>query len=219
MDPVDRFVALVPETLLDVSGYALFSGRRAFNNPSGLYFLGPNPAGDPSWRRTVRMNVEAVLQGPEDWSAWMDESSGGKPPGLNYRQRRVLYLMNQVGRGPAEVPCSEAIFLRSTDPNKIDMDALAPVCWPFHEAVIKTLGIRVIVCLGGRAGRIVRRRVNAHEKVDEFVENNRRRWKSRTHESADGLAVVTLAHPSQVDWTAGASDPTGLVQSSLTRQS
>ena len=63
MDTVDRFVALIPETLLDMSGSAFSQGRRAFNNPSGLYFLGLNPAGDPSWRRTVRMNVEAVLHG------------------------------------------------------------------------------------------------------------------------------------------------------------
>ena len=103
MDPVDGFVALIPETLLDMSGYAFFSGRRAFNDPSSLYVLGLNPAGDPSWRRTVRMNVEAVLHGPEDWSAWRDESWGGKPPGLNYRQRRVLYLMEQVGINPGAV--------------------------------------------------------------------------------------------------------------------
>lgn len=206
--------------MLDMSGSVFFSGRRAFNNPSDLYILGLNPAGDPSGPHTIRKNVKAVLhEYPEDWSAWRDERWVGRRPGRNFRQRRVLYLMNQVERDPGDVPCSEVIFLRSTDPYKIDMDSLAPVCWPFHEAIIKTLGVRVIVCLGVRAGRIVRRRVNAHQKVDEFVEKNRRRWKSRTHESADGLAVVTLAHPSQVDWTAGASDPTGLVQRSLSRQS
>ena len=202
--------------MLDMSGSVFFSGRRAFNKPSDLYILGLNPAGDPAWPHTIRKNVEAVLhEYPEDWSAWRDERWFGRRPGENFRQRRVLYLLNQVGRGPGEVPCSEAIFLRSTDPNKIDMDSLAPLCWPFHEAVIRTLGVRVIVCLGGRAGSIVRRRVNAQQKVDEFVEDNRRRWRSRTHESADGLAVVTLAHPSQVDWTARSSDPTGLVQRSL----
>ena len=203
---------------MDMSGSVFFSGRRAFNEPSDLYVLGLNPAGDPDGPHTIRKNVEAILhEYPEDWSAWRDERWLGKQPGRNFRQRRVLHLLNQVGREPGEVPCSEAVFLRSTDPNKIDMDSLAPVCWPFHDAVIKTLGVRVIVCLGGRAGSIVRHRVNAHQKVDEFVENNRRRWRSQTHLNANGLTVVTLAHPSQVDWTARASDPTGLVHRSLSR--
>ena len=204
--------------MLDVSGSVFFSGRRAFNKPSDLYVLGLNPAGDPKGPHTIRKNVEAVIREyPEDWSAWRDERWVGSRPGCNFRQRRVLYLLNQIGRAPGEVPCSEAVFLRSTDPNKLDMDALAPLCWPFHEAVIERLGVRVIVCLGGRAGSIVRRRVNAHQMVDEFVEGNRRRWRSRTHVNGDDLAVVTLAHPSQVDWTARASDPTGLVQRSLSR--
>lgn len=198
-----------------MSGSAFYSGRRAFNNPSSLYLLGLNPAGDPSWRRTVRMNVAAVLHGPEDWSAWRDESWGGKPSGRNYRQRRVLHLMEQVEMGPGAVPCSEVVFSRSTDPDRLDMDSLARLCWPFHEAVIETLGVRVVVCLGGRAGRYLRHRLNAHRKIDEYVEDNRRRWKSRTHENAAGQAVVTLAHPSQVDWTARTSDPTGLVKRSL----
>ena len=94
---------------------------------------------------------------------------------------------------------------------------MARQCWPFHEAVIETLGVRVIVCLGRHAGYLVRERLDAHEAVDEFVEDNRRRWKSRVHTNARGLAVVTLAHPSQVDWTVSATDPTKLVERSLRR--
>ena len=212
---IDRFVDLIPEALLDVSGSAFYSGRRAFNSPSRLYLLGLNPAGDPSWRSTVRMNVDAVLNGPEDWSAWRDESWGRKPPGRNYRQLRVLHLMEQIGMDAGAVPCSEVVFSRSTDPNKLDIDALARLCWPFHQSVIETLGVRVVVCLGGRAGRHTRHRLGAHRQIDEYVETNGRRWKSRTHENSSGLAVVTLAHPSQADWTARSSDPTGLVKRSL----
>ena len=197
-----------------------FSGRRAFNEPCDLYVLGLNPAGDPVGAHTIRQNVQSVLHQPrENWSAWRDERWGGKEPGHNYRQRRVLHLFERIGRDAGEVPTSEAIFLRSTRwrTELEDPESLARRCWPFHEAVIETLGVRVIVCLGGQAGYLVRRTLDAHEVVDEFVEDNRRRWKSRVHTNTRGLAVVTLAHPSQADWTVSASDPTGLVERSLRR--
>ena len=217
---IDDFVKLIPEPFLDLSGSVFFSGRRAFSEPSDLYVLGLNPAGDPGGPHTIRKNVENVLRRyPDNWSAWRDERWMGRKPGHNYRQRRVLNLFDRTGRDPGAVPASEAVFLRSTDPGKLgSIESLARQCWPFHEAVIETLGVRVIVCLGGRAGRLVRQRVDAHEKVDEFIEDNRRRWKSRVHTSSHGLAVVTLTHPSQADWTVLETDPTALVERSLREQ-
>ena len=96
-----------------------------------------------------------------------------------------------------------------------DLESVARQCWPFHQAVIEMLGVRVIVCLGGNAGHHVRQRLDAHELVDEFVEDNRRLWKSRVHTNTQGLTVVTLTHPSQADWTVPATDPTRLVERSL----
>lgn len=220
MARMEEFVELLPETWLDRAGSVFFSGRRAFEEPCGLYLLGLNPAGDPAGEHMIRGNVESVLrEGPENWSAWRDERWGGKEPGRNFRQRRVLHLFERVGLDPGEVPAREVIFLRSTK-WRIDLGDLEPLaqrCWPFHQAVIETLGVRVVVCLGKAAGNLVRQRLDAHDMVDEFVEDNRRRWKSTVHTNAQGLAVATLAHPSQVAWTAPASDPTGLVERSLQR--
>ena len=220
MSRMDEFVKLLPETWLDRAGSAFFSGRRAFDEPCDLYLLGLNPTGDPAGDYTIRGNVESVLRDcPVNWSAWRDERWGDNEPGRNYRQRRVLHMFERIGRDPGEVPTSEVIFLRSTKwrTDLGDLEPLVERCWPFHEAVIRTLGVRVVVCLGGAAGGLVRRRLDAHEQVDEFVEDNRRGWKSQVHASSQGLAVVTLAHPSQVDWTKPASDPTGLVERSLRR--
>ena len=220
MARIDDFVKLLPEPLLDRSGSVFFSGRRAFNEPCDLYVLGLNPAGDPAGANTIRQNVDSVLRrDQENWSAWRDQSWGGKEPGRNFRQRRVLHLFKAIGRDPGEVPTSEVIFLRSTRwrTELDDPESVARQCWPFHEAVIETLGVRVIVCLGRHAGYLVRQRLDAHEAVDEFVEENRRLWKSRVHANARGLAVVTLAHPSQADWTVLATDPTKLVERSLRR--
>ena len=77
---------------------------------------------------------------PEDWSAWRDERWFGRRPGENFRQRRVLYLMNQVGRDPGEVPCSEAIFLRSTDPNKIRHGLSGPAVLAFPRGGYQDAG-------------------------------------------------------------------------------
>ena len=204
-----------------MSGSVFFSGRRAFDEPCDLYVLGLNPAGDPAGANTIRQNVDSVLhERPGNWSAWRDERWGGKEPGRNFRQRRVLHLFEEIGRDPGEVPTSEVVFLRSTRwrADLGDLESVVRECWPFHRAVIETLGVRVIVCLGGQAGHHVRQRLGAHELVDEFVEDNRRRWKSQAHANGQGLTVVTLAHPSQADWTAPASDPTGLVARSLGRR-
>ncbi len=215
---IDDFTELLPRRLLDRSGSVFFSGRRAFNQPCDLYVLGLNPAGDPTGANTIRQNVQSVLhQRPDNWSAWRDERWGGKEPGRNYRQRRVLHLLREIGRDPGEVPTSEVVFLRSTRwrADLGDLESIVQECWPFHQAVIETLGVRVIVCLGGHAGYHARHRLDAHELVDEFVENNRRRWKSRVHANARGLTVATLTHPSQADWTVPETDPTQLVERSL----
>ena len=131
----------MPEPFLDVSGSVFFSGRRAFSEPSDLYVLGLNPAGTPKGPHTVGENIDAVLrQYPDNWSAWRDERWYGRMPGRNYRQRRVLHLFDGIGRDPGEVPASEAIFLRPTNPYRLgNLESLAQECWRFHEAVIRTL--------------------------------------------------------------------------------
>ena len=214
---IDDFVRLVPESLLDRSGEAFLSGRRAFESPSELYILGLNPAGDPTGSFTVSRNINLILHHhPDNWSAYRDERWRGMRPGNSPMQRRVLYLLKRVGRDPGEVPASETVFLRNTDWTKLgDFESLAEECWPFHQAVVQMLRVRVIVCLGRHAGGWARRHLNAHKQVDEFVENNRRLWKSRAHRNVDGLTVVTLTHPSQAAWTVAATDPTGLVESAL----
>ena len=94
---------------------------------------------------------------------------------------------------------------------------LAQQCWPLHQAVVETLGVRVLVCLGRRAGDFVRERLAAHTLIDQFIEANDRRWRTRSHDNASGVVVVTATHPSKADWTAPATDPAALVQRALAR--
>ena len=213
---IEEFAELIPKSLLDKSGEVFYSGRRAFNASSDLYILGANPGGDPEALsdQTVSKKVNEVLhEKPENWSAYRDESWRGKAPGKSTMQRRMLHLFGRVGHDPGEVPVSEVVFQCSRNVNALkgDFRELALLCWPFHQAVIDRLGVKVVVCIGKRAGEFVRRQLNAHEPIDWFSERNRRRWESHSHRSDCGIIVVTLTHASQVDWTNRASDPTWLV--------
>ena len=183
--PVGRFVDLIPET--DVSG-AFYSGRHAFNSPSRLYLLGPQPA-SPS--RSIRMN--GVLSGPEDWSAWRDMGSQAAGAQLSATPRPASHGADRDGRrGPCRA--SEVVFSRSTDPNKLDMDTLARLCWPFHEAVTSAWSCALADGLDDTSSARrpqTGRRVRGDEPPSMEEPDPRERGR---------LAVVTLAQ--QADWTA-----------------
>jgi uracil-DNA glycosylase len=99
------------------------------------------------------------------------------------------------------------------------MNYFADLCWPFHELVIARLQPRVILFLGQAAGNYVRARIGANILCGEFVENNRRKWRSRAFVNPVGIKVVTATHPSIADWTNSSTDPSQLVRESLNRQS
>jgi uracil-DNA glycosylase len=103
---------------------------------------------------------------------------------------------------------------REKDINK-RFQQLAELCWPFHQAVIERLDVRVVLCFGRRSGSLVRERLSANTPVDRFVENNNRRWTSTSYKNSNGIAVVVATHPSIADWTTPATDPSLLVKRML----
>ena len=178
---IEEFAKLVPELLLDKSGEVFYSGRRAFGAPSELYILGANPGGTPEGMpdSTVSRHINQVLYDkPANWSAYRDESWYGRAPGKSLMQRGVLHLFKRLQLNPGEVPASELVFLCSKSLAEIPFERLAEQCWPFHQAVIDRLGVKVVVCIGKRAGKFVRRQLNAHKPIDWFSERNKRGWKA-----------------------------------------
>jgi uracil-DNA glycosylase len=123
----------------------------------------------------------------------------------------------RIGLEPRSVPASNVVFVRSARESDLahEKQQLLPICWEVHAAVIERLGVRVIVCFGRTAGSWVREQLGAHDEVDSFVEQNRRRWTSYAHAAADGRRVLTLTHPSIAAWTKSNSDPTPLVERAL----
>jgi hypothetical protein len=61
----------------------------------------------------------------------------------------------------------------------------------------------------------VRKKVGANRVVGEFVEQNKRRWRSQSFEAGQGLRVVVATHPSIADWCAQATDPSSLLHEAL----
>ena len=220
---IEDFVRLVPGSLMNRSGSVFYSGRYAFEPPSELYVLGLNPGGNVQDHatETVSWHTNKVIEiEPRNWSAYRDESWEGAVPGTRPMQRRMLHLFSRLGLDPGNVPASNIIFLRSSREDQLEGDVLelASQCWPFHQAVIEKLGVRVIVCLHGTATNWVCNQIGPHTQVDDFTERNGRRWRSRTYLSTAGLTVVGLTYPGIADWTTQATDPTHLVLRALQGQ-
>lgn len=217
---IENLAMNIPCELRDKSGSVFYAGRAAFSEPRPLYILGLNPGGDPAIqaRETLAWHTQKVLaEKPAIWSEYSDESWGGYPPGRRGMQPRITHLLGRLSLEPGEVPASNVLFLRSRRERTLvgQLERLAEACWPFHLAVMEHVRPRTILCLGKTAGDFVKRKTDALEQVDTFVERNGRRWKSRTFTNAVGLKVVVVTHPSVADWTAPETDPSELVRRTL----
>lgn len=216
---MERFAALVPPSLHGVSGRVFYSGAAAFERPCPVYLLGLNPGGDPDSMaaETIGRDLDAMRDRPHAWSAYADESWRGRPIGGKPVQRRTQHLLRNLGLDPRATPASNVVFVRSR--RAADLGArkaeLLGACWPVHAAVIRALGVRVIVAMGGDAGGSVRERIGADTLRGDFTERNARGWRSTWHSNAAGLSVVTLTHPAIADWIASATDPSELVRAAL----
>ncbi len=209
----------LPNDLLQRSGSVLYTGKDAFSDQSPLYILGLNPGGNPDIQRnnTISKHINEFRNRSEPWSAYSDDSWENMAPGTCGMQPRVLHMLRLLNLDPRRVPASNVVFVRSRNEAELSTEKsmLLHHCWPVHGAVISKLGIRVVLCFGGTAGRWVRGQVGATQLVDEFRETNARGWKSEAHTSPTGLIVITATHPSRADWRNPAADPTPLVSRML----
>lgn len=115
------------------------------------------------------------------------------------------------------VPASCVVHVRTATESELSpqFHRLASLCWPFHRAVIDTLGVRVVVCFGRRGADFVRHQLGAHTQVDSFIETNNRGWASNTYIAGSGIKVVQVTHPSRADWRNPQADISPLVSRAL----
>jgi hypothetical protein len=215
---IEQFAKLIPEDFLDRSGSVFYSGRKAFTPPKSLYILGLNPGGDPNSMTddSIRRHTKEILERrPDEWSEYRDGIWNGKHPGTHGMQPRVVHLFECINIDLGTVPASNIAFVRSRREQKFDGDliSVAEQCWPLHNSVIKNLEVKIILCFGRTAAGWVRRKIDATEKVAEFIEQNNRKWKSAIYKNQNDIYVADLTHPSIADWTVPETDPTPIISS------
>ena len=210
---VEKLIRRIPPELLHVSGKAFHSGRLAFSAPRDLYILGLNPGGDPEDRsETVASNIDQVRREAEDWCAFLDQewSPGGKhyPKGKAPLQLQMQELAACLGLDLRGIPASDVIFARSRQAHHlVDPSNLMDLCWPFHQAVIEGLRIRVVLCLYKGAAEFVRKKTGAPAKpIDRACERSRagREYWRKTFETPSGLKIVQITRSTGIPWTRGA---------------
>ena len=196
-----------------MSGKAFHSGRLAFSAPRDLYILGLNPGGDPEDRsETVASNIEQVRGEEEDWCAFLDQD--WRPGGRNHgRAKAPLQLEMQelaacLGLDLRGIPASDVIFARSRQAHHIvNRRKLMDLCWPFHQAVIEGLRIRVVLCLYKEAAEFVREKAGTRaQPIGRVCERSRagREFWREAFAAPCGLKVVQITRPTGIPWTRNA---------------
>ena len=132
--------------LMSESGGILYSSHETLKK-GDVYLLGFNPGG--SGGPSIEESVEEILS--SEINAYLDESwsngNGSWGAGEATLQRRIVYLLNELGLEPREVCSSNLIFVRSRDEAGVDY-SLAKQCWPVHEAIIELVQPKLILAFG-----------------------------------------------------------------------
>ena len=207
----------------------LQSGRTAFASPSEIYIIGYHPGGDPKqFPHQIGNRLDRVRnhKDAEDWSSYLDDRWDGKPEGSTPMQKRMKHLFHgqRLGLDLHTVPASHLIFRcwdAANEPAAAVKREWAEECWPFHQAVINRLDVKIVVCLGSYARYWVlkdeREKTGVElEPFDVFEENSRRAWRSYAYQARDRY-IVSLTHPVWANWKNRDLDPTPLVERVLAK--
>ena len=131
---------------LDRSGAVLYSSHDTIK-PGKIYLFGLNPGGQGG--PTLQKNISLMLSRQEN--AYLDERwENGRElpePGKAVLQRRVNWLLTQLGAQTRDVLATNLIFMQSRDASGVSSD-LADVCWPVHEALLNIVRPSLIVAYG-----------------------------------------------------------------------
>lgn len=135
--------------LLEKAGSILYSSHETLK-PNDVYLLGFNPGG--AGGHPLLESIENLLTSKTN--AYLDESwdnlNGTWDKGEAPLQKRICWLLENIGVKPREVCASNLIFFQSRGANDISFN-LAKRCWPVHEAIIKLVKPKLIIAFGNSA--------------------------------------------------------------------
>jgi hypothetical protein len=132
--------------LLQEPGGILYSSHETLK-PASVYLLGFNPGGSDG--APLGESLKSMLSYCEN--AYVNESwingNGEWGPGEAPLQKRVRWLLNELGLETSAVCASNLIFFQSRSAADIDF-SLAKRCWPVHEGILKIVRPKLIIAFG-----------------------------------------------------------------------
>jgi hypothetical protein len=128
---------------------------------------------------------------------YLDVSWQGRPPGRSKLQRRVAELATMIGVDLRAVCAANLIFVRSKDAQSCGYPELAEMCWPVHQAILKTVRPKLVVCYGN-SGESPYAFLHSVLPVRDEMEfpSGHGVWRCRAFRS-NGMWVVGLPHLSR----------------------
>lgn len=210
-------IDLIPESQRERSGRAFYSGRAAWAKPSRIYLIGYNPGGDANDPGTVMDDTETILQ-HDRYSAYVTEGNPvNEPRWGTSMQASVRHVLGNLGYDPNLVPASNLFFARSSraDHHPAELkQQWKEECWPFHEHVVKSLDIEIVMCIGKDTADFVlgRDSFSKHRPTStSFTSTMGLRRISQKYDGP-GVRVVRLGHTSSTSWLGVERDPSPYVR-------
>ncbi|NOU01465.1 MAG: hypothetical protein HOO95_07830 [Gallionella sp.] len=143
---IPEIAKILLEDLLDEPGSILYSGHATLK-PNDVYLLGFNPGG--AGGNPLRYSIDNMLT--NESNAYLDESwenlNGTWGEGEAPLQKRICWLLENIGLDPREICTSNLIFMQSREANGINYN-LAKRCWPVHEAILEIVKPKLIIAFG-----------------------------------------------------------------------
>lgn len=189
------------EPLLGLSGEVLFSAVDTLRE-GDLYICGLNPggSGDEPHQHTIRESLEMLPH--KTSNNYFDESWRHYPRGAHPLQRRLRWLVEQLGYDLREVCASNLIFARSPGQGGSGYPEYAEICWPVHERILRIVRPKMLLVYGNGAKspfEFLYGRSIGPSPIDS-IWSGHHGWDCRafqTEVAGQGVVVVGLPHLSR----------------------
>jgi hypothetical protein len=196
------FAAYKLQPILNASGFVLYSAAATLR-PMPIYLMGHNPGGSPERQADATVGASLASLPGKTMNNYLDEpwtTASGRSwtAGQAPLQRRVAWLLNQLGFDPREVPCSNLIFTRSVEVSSGTFDEMAALCWPVHERIIEIVDPRVLLVFGNsEPSPYTYLQEIWGGGIEERIRAGHGNWDCRKFKARNGRSVIGIPHLSR----------------------
>lgn len=184
--------------ILEKPGGIIYSSHETLK-PADIYLLGFNPGGSDGC--PIKQNISKLLTNTEnsyldqEWKNGIGEYPRGEAP----LQKRVQWLLKELGQDPREVCASNLIFAQSRQASDISY-GIAKTCWPVHEDILRIVKPKLIIAFGNSEVSPYRYLHTMFLGQEEVQESGHGTWKLKgfqTQINSESVYVAGLPHLSR----------------------